>query len=330
MMYMKILIVSNNPSRPSYRQRIGDFVPYLNDGGIETDVFRLPASKIEQWKLFKSGGNYNAVLLHKKCLNFIDAKILRRYAQKIIYDFDDAVMYSPNKPECDNTSHFRLFKRTALMVDCMIAGNEYLAEHARRFSSNVHLLPTGLQLKPYVKPKSEETDSLVRLAWIGSASTLKYLADLKPVLEDIGKRNDNIVLRIIADSFFELDNMRVEKHSWSLETQVADLQACDIGLAPLPDNRFTRGKCGFKILQYFAAGLPVAASPVGVNRDLIEQSRAGFLAAAPSQWKESIVELMKCPDDRNEMATNAKQFIRQYDTKVLAERLYGIISSLIK
>ena len=324
---MKLPVLSNNLSRPSYRQRIGDFVSYLDAAGIETEVFQLPKGKFRRWSLLKSSRDYDGVLLHKKCLNRMDAVILRRYSKKIIYDFDDAIMYSPHRPDSDRTSHMRLFRRTVSMVDCVIAGNAYLAEHARRFCSNVHVLPTGLNVKPYTGAKTGNEDGHIRLVWIGSASTLKYLAELKPLLEEIGGQDNNLVLRIIGDEFIDAENISVEKCRWSLDRQAADLKACDIGLAPLPDDRFTRGKCGFKILQYFAADLPVIASPVGVNCDLIEQSRAGLLASTRVQWKESIGKLMK-PETRSEMAKNANQFIRQYDTEVLAEKFCEIIRSM--
>ncbi|MBL7215608.1 MAG: glycosyltransferase [Phycisphaerae bacterium] len=321
---VNLLVVSNNPLRPSYRQRIGDFLPFLQDNGISTEVHQLPKKKFRRWSLFKSARNYDVVLLHKKCLNFFDAKILRRYSKKIIYDFDDAIMYSPQKPESDNTSHFRLFERTVRLADCVIAGNDYLAEHARRFCANVHVLPTGLNVSVYEKP-AKKVSRKIRLVWIGSQSTLRYLQDISPVLEKTAKEDIRVTLRVISDNFPLLNYMKLEKHAWSLKTQAADLLACNIGLAPLPDNRFTRGKCGFKILQYFAAGLPVIASPVGVNRDLIEKSGAGMLASTSEQWQEAIEKLVEHPQLREEMGQKARQFVKQYDTRVLAEKLCGII-----
>ena len=215
------------------------------------------------------------------------------------------------------------------MVDCVIAGNEYLAGHARQFCPTVHVLPTGLDTKPYITNTVKRHDSKIRLVWIGSQSTLKYLKEICPVLEKTAREDIRLVLRVIADDFPMLNYMKLEKHTWSLETQAADLLACDIGLAPLPDNRFTRGKCGFKILQYFAAGLPVIASPVGVNRDLIEKSGAGILANTPQQWQDAILNLAQHPEHRKQMGQKARQFIKQYDTEVLAEKFGHIIQTAI-
>jgi glycosyltransferase involved in cell wall biosynthesis len=170
----------------------------------------------------------------------------------------------------------------------------------------------------------------IRLVWIGSKSTLKYLSELQPVFEQVGKTGIGVVLRIVADDFFDLDYMTVEKRVWSLDTQFSDLLECDIGLAPLPDNRFTHGKCGFKILQYFAAGLPVIASPVGVNSDFIQKSLAGIIAVTPEQWNNAIMKMVQDVALRKRLGQNAKQFVQQYDTAVLAKRFCEIIKKSIQ
>lgn len=319
-----ILVISNNPSRASYRQRINEFLPYLHKAGIQTQVRRLPGNTLIRWKLFYSARKFEAVFLHKKCLNYFDAKILRFFSRIIIYDFDDAIMYSPTKPENDNTSHFRLFRRTAKIADVMIAGNEYLAEHARQYCRKVYLLPTGLDTKAFDKIKNRP-DNKIRLVWIGSKATLKYLQGIKDALEEVRKENSHVVLRIIADEFFDMDYMTVEKHKWSLDSQYSDLLECDIGLSPLPNNRFTRGKCGFKILQYFAAALPVIVSPVSVNGDFIRKSGAGVVAATSEQWKEEIIKMVQDADLREKMGRNGSQFVQQYDLEVLGKRFCEII-----
>jgi glycosyltransferase involved in cell wall biosynthesis len=320
-----ILVISNNPSRASYRQRINEYLPYLHNAGIKTTVRKLPANILTRWLLFMTSRNFEGVLLHKKSLNFFDAKILRYFSKVIIYDFDDAIMYSPTKPESDRTRHFGAFRQTAEMVDVIIAGNEYLAEHARRFCSKVYMLPTGLDVGAYKIAVNRKQDDKVRLVWIGSKATLKYLLELKDALEELGKSNSNTVLRIIADDFFDLKNMQVEKIKWSLDSQYSDIAEGDIGLAPLPDDRFTRGKCGFKILQYFSAGLPVIASPVMVNGDLVLNSGAGFVAQTSEQWKEQILKLVQDATLRKEMGQKGKEYVKQYDLTVLGERFCEII-----
>jgi glycosyltransferase involved in cell wall biosynthesis len=305
------------------------FLELLRAGGIEAEVHKLPKGYINRRNLLGRSAEFDAVLLHKKCLNLFDAYCLRKKARKIIYDFDDAVMYKAGQPESEHTSHMRLFSRTIRLADCVIAGNEYLAQHARRFNSNVHIIPTGLAVDDYKTSAARPNDGKVRLVWIGSTATLKYLEQLRPVLEEIGRRFDHVVLRIICDSFLTLNDIAVEERRWSAETQAADLATGDIGLAPLPDDRFTRGKCAYKILQYMAAGLPVVASPVGVNRRYIEDSRAGLLAENESQWLETITELIKDAPLRARMIKAADRFVRRFDRAVLGEELLRVITDCV-
>ena len=327
---MNLLIITNNPNRASFRQRIGIYPDILSTSGINCEVVKLPRGSWDRFKLFKRAANFDAVFLHKKCLNFRDAYWLRRYSKKIIYDFDDAIMHSPEIPGSDRTSHFRLFRRTAKLADMIIAGNCYLAEHAKRFNDNVKVLPTGLGTKAYdlsIKPKD---DGKIRLVWIGSKSTLKYLVEIKAALEEIGARFSNVVLRIICDEFFDLENMEVEKCVWSLANQATDLATSHIGLAPLPSNRFTRGKCGFKVLQYAAAGLPVIASPVGVNSEYVVNGITGYHAFGHQQWVDRICECVENKGLRKELGDTAKKLVGRFDSDVIGGKLSSLIAEFTK
>jgi glycosyltransferase involved in cell wall biosynthesis len=289
-------------------------------------MVKLPRKLQKRWKIYKLSQEFDAVFLHKKRLNYLDAKVLRKYAKKIIYDFDDAVMYGTDTPEYGSASHFFAFRRTVRLADMVIAGNSYLAEHAKRFNNCVEILPTGLDTGEYKNCRVEKKDNKVRLVWIGSRSTLRYLSEIKPALEQIGLRFKNVVLRIICDEFFDLQNMPVEKYIWRKETEVADLVTADIGLAPLPDDRFTRGKCGFKILQYAAAGLPVITSPVGTNREYVRDGITGYYASDVSQWVDKIAELVVNAEKRRHIGRAAKAEVDKFDVNVIGPRLYRLIA----
>ena len=157
-----------------------------------------------------------------------------------------------------------------------------------------------------------------------------YLKELTGVLEEIGSRFDNVVLRIVCDDFFGLNNMEVEKCRWSGQTQVLDLVTSDIGLAPLPDNRFTRGKCGFKILQYAAAGLPVIASPVGVNAEYVDDGVTGFHAASISAWINGIGRLLDNAGLRNSMGRQGSTWVESFDVGVIAKRFTDLIKESLR
>jgi glycosyltransferase involved in cell wall biosynthesis len=273
--------------------------------------------------------DFDAVFLHKKILNPFDAYYLKKYAKKIIYDFDDAVMFDDKQPERPHHKRQTSFRRTATLADLVIAGNVYLAEHARRFNPNVEILPTGLDTKAYNAAAKKAGDGKIRLVWIGSRPTLPHLKHISPALEEIGSRFNNVVLRIISDEFFDLQNIPVEKKSWSLETEAAELVNSDIGLAPLADNNFTRGKCGFKILQYQAAGLPVVASPVGVNAQLVRNGVNGYHAAAVMDWVEKLSALVKDTSLRTRMGQAAAQTVSSFDLDAIGPRLVALITKVI-
>jgi glycosyltransferase involved in cell wall biosynthesis len=321
---MRLLVISNNPERASFRQRIGIYLDSLCQAQIDCEVAQLPSGATARWKLFGRCKGFDGVFVHKKRFNPLDTFWLRRCAKKIIYDFDDAVMYTEKKPEIPSRKRLKSFERTVRLADLVIAGNTYLAQHARAFNNNVEILPTGLDTGAY-KIKRITEDGKIRLVWIGSKSTLRYLNELKPALEQIGSRFDNVVLRIIADEFLDLERMEVEKRPWSLQTQAADLVNSDIGLAPLPDDPFTRGKCGFKILQYTAAFLPTVASPVGVNAEYVIDTVTGFLASDSAQWVDRIKRLLLEPDLRSAMKSAAKEQVVRFDKAVLGKRIVKLV-----
>ena len=158
-------------------------------------------------------------------------------------------------------------------------GHDLRGQEARPFGHDES--PAGV---PDLERRSD--DGRVRLVWIGSAATLKYLGGIQPVLEDLAGRFDNLILRMISDEYLDMASMKTERCPWSGETEAANLMTSDIGLAPLPDDPFTRGKCGFKILQYQAAGLPVVpvSSLAAVAQASIVMAAANRIARIVRGW----------------------------------------------
>ena len=321
----RILVVSNNPDRASFRQRIEVYLDLLRLGGIKCEVARLPVGLAARCRLLKRSADFDAVFLQKKRLSLIEAPLLRRYARRIIYDFDDAVMYKPAAPERYSLLKSVRFRLTVGLADLVIAGNPYLAEHARKFNTKVEVLPTGLNTNEYEIAATRKTDGKVRLVWIGSRSTLRYLTEIASALEEVGSRYENVILRMVCNDFIDLDKMSVEKCFWSEQTQIVDLVTSDIGLAPLPDNRFTRGKCGFKVLQYASAGLPVVASPVGVNCGYVQDNVTGYLASDTDEWVDRMSRLVENAQLRKKMGESAGKSVKRFDVSVIGEHLAAFI-----
>lgn len=322
---MRLLIITNNPDRASFKQRIGVYLDILRDKGIDCEIAVLPAGLLARRKLFKSAAEFHGVFLHKKKLNPLNAFWLRRYSKKIIYNFDDAVMFDEENPQRISWLRFISFRRTVRLADMVIVGSPYLAQYARKFNSNVETLPLGLKVSDYDDTTPAKTDDKIRLVWIGSTNTLKYLEEITPALENVGLRFPDVVLRIIGDKFLNLQNMKVEKKPWSQQTRFLDLVTGDIGLAPLPDNRFTQGKCSFKVLEYSAAGLPVVASPVGTNADHVKDGSTGYLAAAPDDWFAKISELVENKQLRIEMGQKGRAYAEKFDISIIGQKLADFI-----
>ncbi|MHC5076628.1 MAG: glycosyltransferase family 4 protein, partial [Planctomycetota bacterium] len=324
---MNLLIITNNLQRSSFRQRIEIYLDMLRDNGIDCEVACLPSVSLSRLKLFKRTADFDGVFLQRKGLNPFDAFWLRKFSKKLIYDFDDAIMYSTKSPNLNSLLHLRRFQRSVRISDAIIAGNSYLAAQAQRINHNVHIIPTGLNIYDYQQCDHIEKKDKIRLVWIGCKSTLRYLAEIVPALDEIGSQFNNVVLRIVSDEFLEVKNIEVEKHQWSLEKQGVELATSNIGLAPLPDNRFTKGKCGFKILQYMASGLPVIASPVGVNAEYVVDGITGFHASSNSEWIDRVSKLVKNRQMRKDMGQAGRASVEKFDLKIVGNQLVKLIKT---
>ncbi len=323
---VKIIIVTSDPDSASYRLRIKRYVPELAAGGHECVERVLPGGELARLKFFRGLKGYDQLLWHKRIANPIVAAMLKRYSPPVVYDFDDAIMYDPHDPERVDTKRLKGFGRIASVSEVMIAGNEYLAGHGREYCKRVEVLPTAVEVDRYVPGAGRLDDGKVRLVWIGSSSTLPFMEEKKAVFEELGRRYDNVVLRIIADCYFELDNMAVEKVQWSESGQYEALSGGDIGLAPTPDDRFTRGKCGFKILQYMAAGLPVVADAVGLNAEFVEEGVTGFMPGDDESWLARISELVDDVGKRAAYGAAARAKVSEkYDIGVIGKRFTELV-----
>jgi glycosyltransferase involved in cell wall biosynthesis len=167
----------------------------------------------------------------------------------------------------------------------------------------------------------------LRLVWIGSRSTLRQITSFLPVFEAIGRRAPGTVLRIIADAALEARHITVENVPWSREAEAALLAECDIGLSPLPDTPFTRGKCAFKIVQYMAAGLPVITSPVGANAEYVREGETGLWAETHEQWLAAFDRLAGDAALRASMGRAGRAFAERHLARnVLAGRLCDAVN----
>ena len=162
---------------------------------------------------------------------------------------------------------------------------EHLRDYAQLFARRVRVIPTVVDLAGYPNHKKAEETESIRVGWIGTPITAENLRGLIPVMKRLQSAHPKVVFRFIgAGNNFPRNGLRAEVPAWSQETESELLMGCDIGIMPLPDTEFMRGKCGLKLIQYMACGLPVVASPVGVNREIVEEGKNGYLAASDDEW----------------------------------------------
>lgn len=214
----------------------------------------------------------------------------------VVYDFDDAFFHqydAASRPLVRRMLAGKLepLLRGAAMCVC---GNAYLRDYAERFCARTIVLPTVVDTCAYRPPGKR--DDVPSIGWIGTPSTWQYVRPMLPLLTDLAAER-GIRVRVVgagacavADRFDGLDLV-----DWREDTEIAEVQRMDVGIMPLPDEAWARGKSGYKLVQYMACGLPVVASPVGVNTDIVREGETGFLAQTPEQWRQALVALL---DDR--------------------------------
>jgi glycosyltransferase involved in cell wall biosynthesis len=322
----RVLVLANNLKQASYRVRIESLLPLLRDRGFDLDVQLRPRSWLARRALLRSATGYHAVLLQRKLLDPSDARLLRRSARKIFYDIDDAVMYH-NRPVSwlSRWRTSRRFLATVRVIDHVVAGNEYLADIFRAHGRAVTVVPTVVDPARY-KVKSHRPTDAPRLVWIGSRSTLPYVRQFLPALERAAQAVPGLRLVTVADETIQNASLPVEHIPWSAETEADALVRGDIGIAPTPTDRWTLGKCGFKIVQYMAAGLPVVASPVGANAELVRVGETGYLPERPEEWAAHIVALAKDVALREAMGSAGRELVeRKYSLEHVADEWASLL-----
>jgi glycosyltransferase involved in cell wall biosynthesis len=251
----------------------------------------------------------------------------------MIFDFDDAVFERYVSPSNGYLSYVKCPGKTATicrLASHVMAGNPYLADYARRFNNRVTVVPTTIDTTRYAPRRPARGGETVVIGWSGSYSTVQHLDVLRAALQRLA----GIVpfrLRVIGTSRYELPGVEVVASVWRAEMEVDDLREIDIGIMPLPDDRWSRGKCGLKALQYMALGIPAVCSPVGVNSDIIDHGRNGFLASAEDEWVDRLAELMRSAEARERLGAAGRQTVEErFSPVVQAPRVEEVLRSVTK
>ena len=322
-MAIGLLAITDPGCAVSTRYRVRQYEKALLANGVQLQILAWPGRREEQEALLDLAGAADAVLFQRYLPHARLIGRFRRQARRLVYDFDDAVIFhesTRHKPRLKVERWWR-FREMASACDAVTAGNAYLAGLAERYAGHrVFVLPTTVESARYQnEPGPAETGPV--LGWIGGHWTLPYLERLRHPLERLSAEAAGLTVRVIADKLPDLGQTSVELIGWQAATEAWELKQLRAGLAPLPDDAWTRGKCGLRLLQYLAAGVPAVASPVGTQARIIEEG-AALAASTEDDWLRSLRLLLHDAKAASALAARGRQVVReQFDASIWVDRL---------
>lgn len=340
---------------PSQRYRIEQWEPLLRERGVEItyepfECAELNALLYQPGQMAKKmmlvaqgmGRRFSAV---KKARDFdliyilreaallgppIFERLARRTGVPIVFDFDDAIFVSYRSPSNGYLSYLKFAgktRTTCRLSAHVMVGNPYLADYARQFNKNVTVIPTTIDTQRYTVPPPKTTNGPLIIGWTGSHSTVQHLDTLRGALKKLAA-TENFRLRVIGTPVYECGPVEVEAMRWRAQTEVEDLSPIDIGVMPLPEDKWSKGKCGAKALQFMGMGIPTICSPVGVNTDIIQDDQNGFIAATEDEWVEKLTRLLRSAELRRRLGQAGRLTVEQkYSAISQAPRVYEIFEA---
>ncbi|MBI4489150.1 MAG: glycosyltransferase [Deltaproteobacteria bacterium] len=280
------------------------------------------------------GGGWDVIYLDRELLPIgspVLERLLIRKGIPIVYDFDDAI-FLPDVSDANRP--FKWLKwpqetgEICQLSAHVIGGNDYLKAYALQSNRHVSVVPTTIDTDTYTPKGSVKIRGLPVIGWSGSLTTLKHLRTVETALQAL-KKSAPFRLKVLGSPDFFLPGLDVESKGWDAGFEVSDLKSFDVGIMPLPDDEWSRGKCELKALQYMAVGVPVVASPVGVNSQIIEDGKNGFLAASETGWVEKLSLLLSDEDLRRRFAKEGRRTVEErYSAKVHAPRVLEILEQV--
>jgi glycosyltransferase involved in cell wall biosynthesis len=357
----KILaIVQHRKDRsPGQRFRFEHFISHLEQNGYHIIFSNIISEKDD--KIFYSHGKYfaklriviksffhrrrdlklaqkcNAVFIYREAFmlgtTYFERK-LSKTGVPVIFDFDDAIWLNDTSDGNKNLAWMKRTKKTADIcryANLVTAGNNYLADYAKQYNPNTIVIPTTINTKHH-KPFSNKDSESICIGWTGTSTTLKHLYWILPTLNRLKKKyGEKIYFKVIVNSEKWDKQPKVKLVQWKLETEREDLAEFDIGIMPLPDNEWTKGKCGFKGLLCMAMEIPVVMSPVGVNNDIINHCKNGFLCETYDEWFDALCKLIESKDLRNKLGKNGKQTVEQkYSVNAWNKKILTVFNEITK
>jgi glycosyltransferase involved in cell wall biosynthesis len=330
---LKVAAITGGATVPSARFRVRQYIPSLLDQGIFVEEMYPSFGKYppeQRWlrplwagatllemfpKVIKSHC-YDVVLLQREMLStLVTLEPLTKKPR--VLDVDDAIFLHRNGV---------LARRLAQMSDRVICGNAYLANWFGTWNRNVTLIPTAVDTERYVPRATRgQSEGGKVIGWIGTSGNLNYVYAIEAALAKVMETQPNVKIRIVCDQmpkFRLIDMDRFEFIRWSENIEVESIQGMDVGIMPLEDSEWARGKCSFKMLQYMSCGLPVVVSPVGMNAEVLAMGNVGIGASTQEQWQDALIALLDSASMCSGMgAVGRRVAVESFSIHALAPRL---------
>lgn len=334
-----LFLVAHRPGRsPGQRFRFEQYLSFLTDNGFsyefsylinESDdkffyqkghylkkFLILIKSLFIRYKDIKRAKNFDIVFIYRDAVMFGSVffeKRIKKTRVKMILDFDDAIWLMDISEGNRNLRWLKRPEKTAEIAsicDMVIVGNQYLADFSLQYNKNVAIIPTTLETNSFQRSSPYILREKICIGWTGSLTTLKHLEIALPFLKKIKEKyGDLIRFKVIADAPFSNQDLDFEFCRWNKENEIEDLCDIDIGIMPLPNDDWAKGKCGFKGLQYMAMEIPAVMSPVGVNTEIINEGVNGFIASDIYSWVEKLSLLIDSFELRKQIGKSGRKTI---------------------
>jgi glycosyltransferase involved in cell wall biosynthesis len=310
------LLLGYGLDQPSFRHRMASIIAPLEMAGFQVRPERFPSRRygMRTWERRDLLRWADVVVLHQIKLSALEARLVGGLSRRRVFDVDDAIyVRKPRRlgdPVDESIWRRRKFAATCRWVDVVAAGNDVLASVARPAAHEIAVLPTSIDTSAYRASTASAADPPT-IAWIGSPENLIYLEMIRPALARLAARHPALKVRVICSQFPDWPEIHVERIAWSSQTEAQSLAAAHIGVMPLTDDEWSRGKCAFKLLQYMAASLPCVASPVGANTEAVLDGVNGFHARSIDEWEQTLERLIASADLRARCGANGHAHVEK-------------------
>ncbi|MFC2086277.1 glycosyltransferase family 4 protein [Bacteroidota bacterium] len=343
---------------PSQRFRFEQYIDYFEENNYSCIISSLVTAKSD--KLFYSKGKFLRKLLLLIGFIFIrlnDIRIAKKFdlvfiqreafflgttffekqlakRAKIIFDFDDSIWLNNVSDANKNLNFLKKPSKTARIIKLshmIFAGNQYLANYASQFSTNFKIIPTTIDTSYHKKNKLQKSDQIC-IGWTGTSTTLEYFNIILQALKEVYKNyHKKVYFKVIVDTDYVEPDLNLISAKWKLDTEIDDLSEIDIGIMPLPDDEWAKGKCGLKGLQYMALEIPTIMSPVGVNTEIIQDGINGFLASTDEEWTDKLSLLIDSLELRKKIgAAGRKTVLEKYSFESQKDNYLKYFSELLE